>query len=85
MARIARFAVPGLPHHVTQRGNRREPVFFGDDDYDSIAISWRGNAGDGRGVWAYCLMPNHVHLILVPDRERRSGGRLASHRRYSQS
>jgi hypothetical protein len=34
MARIACFAVPGLPHHVTQRGNRGEPVFFGDDDYE---------------------------------------------------
>ncbi len=33
MARIARFVVPGLPHHVTQRGNRRERVFFGEDDY----------------------------------------------------
>ena len=33
MARIARVVVPGLPHHVTQRGNRREPVFFGADDY----------------------------------------------------
>ncbi|MGA8712117.1 MAG: hypothetical protein WB647_03740 [Roseiarcus sp.] len=34
MARIARFVVPGMPHHVTQRGNRRERVFFGDDDYE---------------------------------------------------
>ena len=34
MARIARFVVPVLPHHVTQRGNRREKVFFGDDDYE---------------------------------------------------
>jgi putative transposase len=33
MARIARVVVPGLPHHVTQRGNRREPVFFGAEDY----------------------------------------------------
>jgi putative transposase len=33
MARIARVVVPGLPHHVTQRGNRREPVFFAADDY----------------------------------------------------
>src|SRR6266446_6867193 len=33
MARMARVVVPGLPHHVTQRGNRREPVFFGPDDY----------------------------------------------------
>jgi putative transposase len=33
MARIARVVVPGLPHHVTERGNRREPVFFEADDY----------------------------------------------------
>jgi len=33
MARLARVTVPGLPHHVTQRGNRRQPVFFADDDY----------------------------------------------------
>ena len=33
MARIACVVVPGLPHHVTQRGNRREPVFFGAEDY----------------------------------------------------
>jgi putative transposase len=33
MARIARAVVPGLPHHVTQRGDRREPVFFEADDY----------------------------------------------------
>lgn len=33
MARLARVVVPGLAHHITQRGNRREPVFFGDDDY----------------------------------------------------
>jgi putative transposase len=33
MARIARVVVPDLPHHVTQRGNRREPVFFGAEDY----------------------------------------------------
>lgn len=33
MARLARVVVPGLPHHVTQRGNHREKVFFGDDDY----------------------------------------------------
>jgi hypothetical protein len=43
--------VSGLPHHVTQRGNRREPIFFEEADVE---------------VWAYCLMPNHVHLILNP-------------------
>ena len=68
MARIARVVVPGLPHHVTQRGNRRERVFFEDDDYAFIAIvAGLGLRGARRQVCAYCLMPNHVHLILTPD------------------
>ena len=59
--------MPGLPHHVTQRGNRRERVFFGDDDYRLYRDLLR-EACDKAGVsvWAYCLMPNHVHLILTP-------------------
>ena len=85
MARIARFVVPGLPHHVTQRGNRRERVFFGDEDYelyrDLLSSQCRRQ---GVAVWAYCLMPNHVHLILVPDREEALGRALGeTHRRYS--
>ena len=68
MARIARVVVPDLPHHVTQRGNRREPVFFEADDYRLYrrlvaAAALRA----GTAVWAYCLMPNHVHLILEPQ------------------
>jgi putative transposase len=67
MLRIARIVVPDVPHHVTQRGNRRERVFLEDTDYglykDLLAQSCRKF---GVAVWAYCLMPNHVHLILVP-------------------
>jgi putative transposase len=67
MARLPRVVVPGLPHHVTQRGNRRQQTFFADDDYVEyrtlLADSCRGC---GTQVLAYCLMPNHVHLILVP-------------------
>ena len=78
MARIARFVVPGLPHHVTQRGNRRERVFFGDDDYelyrDLLASQCRKH---GVACWAYCLMPNHVHLILTPQTRGASRGRSA--------
>ncbi len=77
--------VPGLPHHVTQRGNRRERVFFGDDDYalyrDLLAERCRKA---GVACWAYCLMPNHVHLILVPahpDGLARALGE--THRRYT--
>lgn len=67
MARLARFVVPGIPHHVTQRGNGRQQVFFGDDDYvayrDLLAVHC---AAHGVAVWSWVLMPNHVHLILVP-------------------
>jgi putative transposase len=67
MARIARVVVPDLPQHVTQRGNRREPVFFAVDDYRLyrrlVAAAARRA---GTAVWAYCLMPNHVHLIVTP-------------------
>jgi hypothetical protein len=74
MARIARVVVPGLPHDVTQR-NRREPVFFEADDYrlyrQLVAAAARRA---GTAVWAYCLMPNHVHLPIMPT-WRDTGGR----------
>jgi putative transposase len=85
MARIPRFVVPGLPHHVTQRGNRRERVFFSDDDY-ALYRDLLGEQCRRQGVacWAYCLRPNHVHLVLVPDREEGLGRALGeTHRRYS--
>ena len=67
MARLARAVFPGLPHHVTQRGNGRARTFFSDDDYrlyrDLLA---KHTAAAGVEVWAWVLMPNHVHLILVP-------------------
>jgi REP-associated tyrosine transposase len=75
MARIARVVVPDLPHHVTQGGNRRDPVFFEADDYRLyrrlVAAAARGA---GAAVWAYCLMPNHVHLPIMPT-WRDAGGR----------
>ncbi|MDA4846736.1 transposase [Hoeflea poritis] len=85
MARLARIVVPGLPHHVTQRGNRRERTFFEDGDYalylDLLADA---SARAHTEIWAYCLMPNHVHIILVPSDEdglRRTFADL--HRRYT--
>ena len=85
MARIARVVVPGLPHHVTQRGNRREPVFFAPDDYRLYrrliaAAARRADAA----VWAYCLMPNHVHLIVTPaDADGLRATFAEAHRRYT--
>jgi len=85
MARLARVIIPGLPHHVTQRGNGRARTFFGDADYalyrDLLAQHCR--AADVE-VWAWCLMPNHVHLILVPsDRDGLRRALAAVHRRYA--
>jgi putative transposase len=85
MARIARLVVPGLPHHVTQRGNRRMNVFFGDDDYLLYLDLLRERCRRAEvEVWAYCLMPNHVHLILTPATPEGLGRALGeTHRRYS--
>jgi putative transposase len=60
MARLARVVVPGMPHHVTQRGNRRQQVFFRRADYGSyLSLMAEWCARHGLRVWAYCLMPNH--------------------------
>ena len=67
MARLPRLVVPGYPHHVAQRGNRRRQVFFGDDDYGAyVGLLGKWCAKAGTDMWAYCLMPIHVHLVLVP-------------------
>ncbi|MDZ7839479.1 MAG: transposase [Gammaproteobacteria bacterium] len=67
MARIARVVAPDYPHHVTQRGNRRQKTFFCEADYRyylELLVEAKGRAGVE--VWAYCLMPNHVHFVIVP-------------------
>jgi putative transposase len=85
MARIARVVVPGIPHHVTQRGNRRQKTFFNDSDYRAyIDLMAERCSRQGVEVWAYCLMPNHVHVVAVPSTEQSL--RLAigeAHRRYT--
>lgn len=85
MTRIARIVVPQVPHHVTQRGNRRQKIFLIEDDYavylDLLAARCRQH---GVEIWSYCLMPNHIHLMLVPP----VSGALSrvvgeTHRRYT--
>jgi putative transposase len=67
MARLARAVVPDFPHHITQRGNRRQQTFFGPEDYLLyIALMSEWCHRFDVAIWAYCLMPNHVHLIAVP-------------------
>lgn len=67
MPRIPRIVVPHFPHHVTQRGNRRQKVFFSDTDYQIyVSLVSKALLNTGTQILAYCLMPNHVHLVAVP-------------------
>jgi putative transposase len=69
MPRIARVVAEGLPHHVTQRGNARQQVFYCAEDYALYKdLLWRYASRTGVALWAYCLMPNHIHLICVPEK-----------------
>jgi putative transposase len=71
MARLARVVIPGTPHHVTQRGNRRRQTFFSDADYLAyLQLAAEAFGETGVKIWAYCLMPNHVHLIATPPTAR---------------
>jgi putative transposase len=85
MARMARAVAPGIPHHVTQRGNRRQQTFFNDEDYLAylaLISEWCGKYQVV--IWPYCLMPNHFHLIAVP--KTKDGLNLVigeAHRRYT--
>jgi REP-associated tyrosine transposase len=70
MSRHWRLVLPGCPHHVLQRGNRKNDV-FGDDTDRLVYLRLLKDACKTRGVkiWAYCLMWNHVHHIMVPEGE----------------
>ena len=71
MPRRSRFVIPRVPHHVTQRGNHRENVFFGPGDREFYL--WLLNVYArkyGVEIYAYCLMTNHVHLVVVPSNAR---------------
>ena len=68
MARMPRIVVPGVPLHVTQRGNNRQPIFFADRDYARFLVDLREAAArHACAVHAYVLMTNHVHLLLTPS------------------
>lgn len=70
MARTARTVLPGVPHHITQRGNHRQQVFFDDHDRSVYLALLREKALEhGMRVLAYCLMSNHVHIVGIPARE----------------
>ncbi len=85
MARLARAVFPGHPHHVTQRGNGRAQTFFEDADY-ALYRDLLGEhcAAAGVEVWAWVLMPDHVHLVLVPsDADGIRRALAVVHRKYA--
>jgi len=67
MPRVARIVIPNCPHHITQRGNNRQDVFFVDDDrLTYFALLKEESEKHGLFVDGYCLMTNHIHLIATP-------------------
>ncbi len=71
MPRTARVVVPGMAHHVTQRGNNKQDVFFVDRDRKTYLLYLKEQSEKwGLTVLGYCLMTNHIHLIVVPDDEK---------------
>jgi putative transposase len=85
MARLARIVIPGIPHHVTQRGNGRQQTFFCEDDYAFYCNLLRIYCAEHKvAIWAWVLMPNHVHLILVPETKDSLRAALSKvHRAYA--
>ena len=86
MPRIARLVLPGSPHHVTQRGTDRQIVFHTQRDrrvYLDLLTEYSRQSSVA--ILAYCLMPNHIHLIAVPEEEDSLAVCLRrTHGRYSQ-
>jgi putative transposase len=84
--RSARQIVPGIPHHIIQRGNRQQPIFFSDEDR-SRYLAFLKDACEAQQLQclAYCLMDNHVHLILTPPGTDNIRAAMSSvHTRYAQ-
>jgi putative transposase len=73
MARLSRIVIPNYPHHIIQRGHNRQAVFASEDDYryylDNLQ-EWKEKLGCR--LYAYCLMTNHVHLVLDSGRDERN-------------
>lgn len=86
MARLARATIIGYPHHVVQRGNYDQPVFESEADYRHyLSLLKECVARYAVDIWAYCLMPNHVHLICVPKAEEGLARAFNTvHMRYAQ-
>ena len=87
MPRFRRLVVPGYPHHITQRGVRRQTVFFEESDYkEYLRLAAELLDGSNLSFWAYCLMPNHIHAVVMPGASASLAKYFAPlHRRYARN
>jgi putative transposase len=85
MSRFPRVVVVGVPHHVTQRGNARQVILANDSDRATyLALLRQYSHLNGLALLGYCLMSNHVHLIVVPNRSAALAQSLKhAHGRYA--
>ena len=85
MPRLARIVIPNIPHHVVQRGNRRQTTFFSEHDKAAyLDILKKHLVLNDVQLWAYCLMTNHVHLIVMPAaQESLARGVGGTHQEYT--
>ena len=83
--RFPRLVVPGYPHHVTQRGVRRQTTFFDNNDYLAyLKLASEMLENVDIEIWAYCLMPNHIHAVVLPGATESLSKFFAPlHRRYA--
>jgi putative transposase len=74
MPRLSRAVFGAIPRHITQRENRRENVFFTEEDR-TVYLDWMKEYGGKHRVeiLAYCLMTNPIHLIAIPERRLATG------------
>lgn len=87
MPRIARIVVVDYPHHVIQRGNRKQQVFFKDSDYQNyLRLLKEHSSKHHLKIVAYCLMPNHVHLIIIPMKSNSLSKAIGgTHQKYTKA
>ncbi|MEI7832347.1 MAG: transposase [bacterium] len=85
MPRFARIVIPGYPHHITHRGNRRDVVFFSDEDRaEYLDVLLDNTLKYDVDILGYCLMSNHTHIIGVPGQEESLGLAIGrAHMKYA--
>lgn len=86
MPRQPRLVVPEYPHHVILRGNNKSAIFYNDTNRRFFIECLKETKEKTKStIYAYCLMINHVHLLIVPSTEKSLGNMIQSlGRRYVQ-